>query len=135
MLHLPGVVDHGDDDELASWPQCAARPACGSRTLTHPQARARWPGLRFDGAVVQQPDGGRVDADRTFARVGTRQPAAGADLRFDTPVTAVRRDGDHVAVTIGDTVVAAGAAVVAAAGWSATLLEPDSLRPSCRRSP
>ena len=46
-------------------------------------------------------------------------------MRFDTPVTAVRRVGDGVAVTIGDDAVAARAAVVAAAGWTAGLLEPE----------
>jgi hypothetical protein len=50
---------------------------------------------------------------------------AGAEVRFDAPATAVRRVGTGVEVTIGDDVIAARVAVVAAAGWSGDLLEPD----------
>ena len=93
--------------------------------LTASEAASRWPGLRFAGLVVHQPDGGRVDADRALAACWDQAAGAGADVRFDTPVTAVRRVGDGVAVTIGDAAVEARAAVVAAAGWTAGLLEPD----------
>jgi hypothetical protein len=34
--------------------------------LTPLEAAARWPGMRFDGPVLHQPDGGRVHADRTL---------------------------------------------------------------------
>src|SRR5215218_4006578 len=123
LLHRTGVVDHGDDHDLAD--MVAACTAAGVRVdvLTPSEAASRWPGLRFaDGPVVHQPDGGRVDADRTLAACWDQAARAGADLRFDTPVTVVRRVGDAVGdgveVTIGDAVVAARAAVVAAAGWT-----------------
>ncbi len=125
LLHLTGVVDHGDDADLAA--MVAACRAAGIRLdeLTAAEASARWPGLRFDTNVVHQPDGGRVDADRTLAACWDQAARAGADVRFDAPVTAVRRVGGGVAVTIGGTVVAARVAVVAAAGWTSALLEPD----------
>ena len=102
LLHLTGAVDHGDEAELIE--MMAACTAAGVRVdaLTASEAASRWPGLRFTDPVVYQPDGGRVDADRTLAACWDQAAAAGADVRFDTPVTAVRRVGDGVAVTIGD---------------------------------
>jgi sarcosine oxidase len=125
LLHLTGAVDHGDEAELVD--MMAACTAAGVRfdALGASEAAARWPGLRFAGPVVHQPDGGRVDADRALVGFWEQAAGAGADVRFDAPVTAVRRVGDGVAVTIGDTVVAARAAVVAAAGWTTGLLEPE----------
>jgi sarcosine oxidase len=125
LLHRTGVVDHGDDAELDA--MVAACSAAGVRTeeLDAADAAARWPGLRVRGRVVHQPDGGRVDADRTLAAFVELAAAAGADVRFEAPVAAVRRDGAGVAVTIGDDVVTAAAAVVTAAGWTAPLLETD----------
>ena len=125
LLHRTGAVDHGDEAELVE--MMAACTAAGVRfdSLTASEATGRWPGLRFAGPVVYQPDGGRVDADRTLAAFWDQAAGTGADVRFDKPVTAVRRVGDGVAVTIGDVVVEARAAVVTAAGWTAGLLEPD----------
>ncbi|MET0579977.1 MAG: FAD-dependent oxidoreductase [Ilumatobacteraceae bacterium] len=128
LLHLTGVVDHGDEAELVA--MVAACTAAGVRTqqLSASEAASRWPGLRFADAVVHQPDGGRVDADHTLAACWDQAADAGADVRFDAAVTAVRQVGDGVAVTIGDAVVGARVAVVAAAGWTAGLLEADVAR-------
>jgi sarcosine oxidase len=125
LLHLTGVVDHGDEAELTE--MVAACSAAGIRVeaMTASEAGARWPGLRFADPVVHQPDAGRVDADRTLEACWDQAARAGADVRFGAPVTAVRRVDDGVAVTVGDDVVRAGVAVVSAAGWSAALVEPD----------
>jgi len=125
LLHLTGVVDHGDAGELAEMTAACESVGIRVETLTGAEASARWPGLRFEGDVVHQPDAGRVDADRTLIACWEQAAAAGAALRFDAPVRTVRRDGDGVEVTIGDEVVRAGVAVVAAAGWTAALVEPD----------
>jgi sarcosine oxidase len=105
----------------------AACRAAGIRVdvLTADEASSRWPGMRFDGPVAHQPDGGRVDADRTLAACWGQATDAGAEVRFDAPVSGVRRVGTGVEVTVGADVVTAQVAVVAAAGWSAGLLEPD----------
>ena len=49
-------------------------------------------------------------------------------IRFDAPVDGGAAGRLGVEVTIGDDVVAARVAVVAAAGWSGGLLEPDVAR-------
>jgi sarcosine oxidase len=125
LLHLTGAVDHGDEAELVEMMAACTAADVRFDTLSASEAASRWPGLRFNDPVVYQPDGGRIDADRTLAACWDQAAAAGADVRFDTPVTAVRRVGDGVAVTIADAVVEARVAVVAAAGWTADLLEPD----------
>jgi sarcosine oxidase len=125
LLHRTGAVDHGDEAELVEMMATCTAAGVRVEALTAGEAVSRWPGLRFDGPVVFQPEGGRVDADRTLAACWDQAAAAGADVRFDAPATAVRRDGDGVAVTIGDAVVEARVAVVAAAGWTAGLVEQD----------
>src|SRR4029077_5119759 len=96
--------------ELAEMTAACESVGIRVETMTAAEALARWPGLRFDGAVVHQPDAGGVDADRTLIACWDQAVAAGADVRFDAPVTAVRRAGDGVAVAIGDAVGVARAA-------------------------
>ncbi len=125
LLEKNGVVDHGDDGELVAVE--AACTAVGVRTemLTPREAAARWPGLRFDGPVLHQPDGGQVHAARTLNACWDQAVDAGAEIRSEAPVGAIRRTGSGVEVTVGGDVVTARVAVVAAAGWSGDLLEPE----------
>ena len=125
LLHASGVVDHGDDAELVAVEAACAAAEVRVEMLTALEAAARWPGMRFDGPVLYQPDGGRVDADRTLNACWDQAVDAGAEIRFEAPVGAVRRAGSGVEVTIGGDVVTARVAVVTAAGWSSGLLEPD----------
>jgi sarcosine oxidase len=125
LLHATGAVDHGDVAELLAVE--AACSALGVRVemMTAVEAASRWPGMRFDGPVLHQPDGGRVDADRTLQACWDQAAEAGAQIRFGARVEAVRRAGSGVEVIIGDEVVAARVAVVTAAGWSGGLLERE----------
>jgi sarcosine oxidase len=125
LLHACGVVDHGDVAELAAVQAACAAAEVRVEMLAAREAASRWPGMRFDGPVLHQPTGGRVDADRTLNACWDQAVDAGAHIRFDAPVGAVRRVGSGVEVTIGNNVVTARAAVIAAAGWSSGLLEPD----------
>ena len=125
LLHASGVVDHGDEAELVAVEAACAAAGVRVEMLTALEAASRWPGMRFDGPVLHQPDGGRVDADRTLNACWDQAVDAGAEIRFEAPVGAVRRAGSGVEVTIGGDTVTARVAVVAAAGWSSGLLEPD----------
>jgi sarcosine oxidase len=124
LLEANGVVDHGDDSELAAVEAACAAVGVRTEMLTPQEAAARWPGLRFDGPVLHQPDGGRVHAGRTLHACWDQAVDAGAEVRFEAPVGAVRRTHAGVEVTVGGDVVTARVAVVAAAGWSSELLEP-----------
>ena len=125
LLHATGVVDHGDEAELSAVHAACAAAGVRAEMLTAFEAAARWPGMRFGGPVLHQPDGGRVDADRTLEACWDRAVDAGAEIRFEAPVGTVRRAGSGVEVSIGGDTVTARVAVVAAAGWSRSLLEPD----------
>ena len=98
LLHLTGVVDHGDEAELAEMVAACTAVGRPRRDADRSGGSARWPGLRFETDVVHQPDAGRVDADRTLVACWDQAAAAGADVRFDVPVAGVRRAGDGVAV-------------------------------------
>lgn len=125
LLHAIGVVDHGDDAELVAVEAACTTAGVRVEMLTAPEAASRWPGLRFDGPVLHQPDGGRVDADRTLDACWDQAVDAGAEIRFEAPVKSVRRAGSGVVVSIGDDTITARAAVVTTAGWSSAMLEPD----------
>jgi sarcosine oxidase len=124
LLHATGAIDHGDVSELVAVEAACAAAGVRVEMLTAVEAASRWRGMRFDGPVLHQPDGGRVDADRTLQACWDQAADAGAEIRFDAPVGAVRRAGSGVEVVVGDDVVTARVAVVTAAGWSGGLLEP-----------
>ncbi len=125
LLHASGVVDHGDEAELVAVEAACAAASVRVEMLTAREATSRWPGMRFDGPVLHQPDGGRVDADRTLDECWDQAVDAGAEIRFEAPVGAIRRAGSGVHVTIGGDATTARVAVVTAAGWSSEMLEPD----------
>ncbi len=84
-------------------------------------------GARANGVpVVRRPDGtlevpGESVTDPvalTLALAGAAI-AAGADIRVDAPVSALRRDGDHVIVEVGDGASLRARAVINAAGLRA----------------
>ena len=116
LLDANGVVDHGDDAELAAVESACAAAGVRTEMMTPQEAAARWPGLRFDGPVLHQPDGGRVRSDLTLEACWDQAVDAGAELRCEAPVRAVRRAVSGVEVAIGDDVVTARVAVVAVAG-------------------
>ncbi len=58
LLHLTGSVDHGDEAELDAMMATCAAAGVRVEALSASEAASRWPGLRFEGLVVHQPDGG-----------------------------------------------------------------------------
>ncbi len=122
LLHLTGAIDHGYDDELDEL--AAAYDACGVRHewLTPADAHDCWPGLRFEGPVLHQPDGGWVRADEALRSFLTGAERRGAELRFGAGAAAIEPSEEHVRVVTGGEVIEARCVVVAAGAWSATLL-------------
>src|SRR4051812_11332875 len=67
LLTRTGSLDHGEAagvDAIAGALTAVGAPV---ERLDPAAARERWPGLRFDGAVVHQPDGGRIESARAWA--------------------------------------------------------------------
>ena len=124
LLRITGGIDHGDP---ARTTELAARLAAFGVThsLLDPEdASARWPGMRFDGPVLHQPDRtGRLHADHAVAALAAAAIGHGATIRYCTTATAVTVLGDdrvEIATTAGP-VRARRAVVTAGAGTDALL--------------
>jgi sarcosine oxidase len=122
LLHVTGAIDAGYDDELAAVE--AAYRACKVtfEWLEAAAAAERWPGLRFEGSVLHQPDGGWVRADLALDAFLDGAVLRGARLRFESPVVAMERAGDGLRVVTDDGSVVAPVVVLAAGAWAPDLL-------------
>lgn len=117
LLEQSGQLDHGAPaaiDEIAGHLEAAGHVA---ERLSPEAAADRWPGMRFDRAVVHSPDGGRVFADLTVATLQRRAAELGAEVCFDEPVESVREVGNGVEVRTSLRTLRAGVVVVAAGAW------------------
>jgi sarcosine oxidase len=117
-----GGIDHGP--AAAVRPVAAALEVMGARhEFLAPEAAAeRWPGMRFDGPVLFQPDAGRVDADATFSALQRRAAAHGATVRFEDPVAAIETSAEGVVVRSEGGEHRAPVAVVACGAWAPSVL-------------
>ena len=122
LLHATGAIDHGFDDELdeveAAYRRCGVRSAW----LTAAEAMERWPGLRFDGRVLLQPDGGWVQADLALRTFVAAAAGLGAEVRFGEPVLGIEDTADAVHVHAAGASWKAAAVVVAAGAWAPGLV-------------
>lgn len=121
LLEITGGVDHGPSevtDDIAAALRGAGRPV---EVLTTGAAVERFPGMRFDNAVVYSPDSGHAYADRAVAALQRRARELGADIRFGCG--AVEVDPARRSVRAGDDEVRARRSVVVTAGaWVARVL-------------
>lgn len=80
----------------------------------------RWPVFRLpDGTVaLHQSRGAIVPASRGTATMQREAERRGAHLRFDTPVTELRREGDALVVDTPSGPITAGRVVVTADAWT-----------------
>ncbi len=118
LLELTGQLDHGAPaaiEQIAGHLDAAGFVA---ERLGPDEAAERWPGMRFDRAVVHSPDGGRVFADRTVATLQRRAAELGAEVAFDEPVERVEVLGDEARITTSRRTLRARTVVVAAGPWA-----------------
>ncbi|UDY35413.1 FAD-dependent oxidoreductase [Dermatobacter hominis] len=125
LLEQDGQLDHGHAaaiEEIAGHLEGTGHPA---QVLRPDQAAERWPGMRFDEAVVYSPEGGRCYADRTVAACQRLAAAAGAEVRFDTRVERIEVGTGAASATVhtADGAWRAPVVVVAAGAWVAPLLD------------
>jgi sarcosine oxidase len=119
-----GVVDHGAAPVIDRLADAMASRGAVTERLQPAAAAERFPGLRFDEAVLFHPGGGRAFADRAVAALQRRAAAWGADVRFESPARIVAVRGDGVEVDIAGETVAAGCVVVTAGAWVDAVLGP-----------
>jgi monomeric sarcosine oxidase len=107
----------------------AVLSACGvpAELLTEAAAAERWPQFDFHGAeqVMFHADAGVLDPDRAIAAMLGLAAAAGADVRFETPVTRLSAApaGDGAVAHTDSGAFAAPVIAVAAGAWIAPLLD------------
>ena len=115
------MVEHGPAAELEPFAAALSDAGVSYTWLAPDEASARWPGLRFDEAVLFQADGGVAHPDNALDLLRRLAQGSGAEwldgVRVDSIV-----EGDLVAVTAGDRRFEADQVVVAAGVWSDALL-------------
>lgn len=122
LLDVTGGVDHGTPADVSAVAEHLGAAGVPFALLASWEAAERWPGLRFDGPVVHQPDAGRLDADAVVTTLHAEAARHSADVRFSCTVLAAREtpNGVVVSTTAGD--VEARVVVVAAGAWLPGLL-------------
>ncbi len=125
LLAITGGVDHGDARRTAELAASLAEHGITHRFLDPGEAALRWPGMRFDGPVLYQPDRtGIVRADQAVAAFTAAAVGRGAVVRRSTRVTAIRVcDDDLVEVVTRRGTLRTRRVVVAAGAWMAELLD------------
>ena len=122
LLIRTGSVDHGHAASVRDLAAVLVTRHVRHEMLDPDEAASRWPGMRFDGPVLHQPDGGRVMADRAWSLLIERFEQLGGTMRWNTPARAVEPAGDGARVLTDDETYEAPAVVVAAGGWVESLL-------------
>ncbi|MEJ7584683.1 MAG: FAD-dependent oxidoreductase [Acidimicrobiales bacterium] len=124
LLDTTGGIDHGPAPAIDALEAAIVGERVPHELLRPEAASERWPGMRFDRAVLFHPEAGRCRAEATVAACQERAVAHGADLRFGVgPATVTpTASGDGVLVGVGAIQWRAGVAVVAAGAWVAPLL-------------
>ena len=124
LLTVTGGVDHGGPAVVAEIAGIMAAHDVRHEWLDPERAALLWPGMRFDGPVLHQPDrAGRIDADQAVAAFTAAACGHGAEIRRPLAVTGIDvRGEDLVRVHTEDGVLSARRVVVSAGAWTARLL-------------
>ena len=90
LLTITGGVDHGDRATTSLIADVLAAHGVQHEWLEPSDAALRWPGMRFDGPVLYQPDrAGRINADQAVAALTAAAQGRGAQIRRRVTATAV----------------------------------------------
>lgn len=126
LLHITGIAEIGPPGGmLVSGTLAAARAHnIAHELLAAPALMQRYPAFRVPRHYVGvfQPDGGFVEAQPAVCALQALAQKNGALIRIGDGVRAIETAGEGVRIRIGDDVIEAGAAIVAAGPWTATLL-------------
>lgn len=132
LLTLTGAVDHGDPARLRVLADALTSQRVPHQLLEPIEAQQRWPGLRFDTAVLHHQAAGRLHADRAVAALQRQAEAAGAEIRHRSPVHTVAATATGVDLLTDDGIITADQVVVAAGAWSSRLLTGPLTLPPIR---
>ena len=122
LLRLHGLVTHGVVD-IASVQGRLRDRGIAAELLTASDATARWPGMRFEEAVLWSADAGVVRAADAMIELERRIIAGGGEVRWSTPVAHIGEDSAGIILELADgSRLRADTLVVTAGAWTAKLL-------------
>ena len=118
LLETTGGLDHGDAVSVQTTADALESQGVAYEFLTEDAASERWPGMRFSGDVLFQPDAGRCHADDAVRALLDGAARHGAETHFGQAVTSVARHHDDVVVrTTEEVEYRASVVVIAAGAW------------------
>ncbi|GAA4614362.1 N-methyl-L-tryptophan oxidase [Actinoallomurus liliacearum] len=123
LLTRTGGVDHGPGREPSHMADLLQGHGVAAELLDPAEAAGRWPGIRFTGPVVFDPEGGVLDPEASMAAMVRLAAEAGAHLAYDTPIRALEPDSTGVLLHTDQATWHARMVVVAAGGWTGPLLD------------
>ncbi|MDT7553415.1 MAG: sarcosine oxidase [Pseudonocardiales bacterium] len=134
LLTITGGVDHGDPVAVAQSAAVLAEHDVRHEWLDPDRAALMWPGMRFAGPVLHQPDrAGRINADLAVAAFTAAARSHGAQIRRPLTVTGIDVDGaDLVRVRTSEGAISARRVVIAAGAWTTRLLDGLVAHPPLR---
>lgn len=115
------LVDEADEANLRGAVAMHQARGVNVSLISPAELQAIVPAVRVEDAalVAWEPDGGYASPALTVAAYATGASDRGADLRFDCPVIAAERAGEHWNVTLGDgTILSAGQVMICTGNWS-----------------
>jgi monomeric sarcosine oxidase len=123
LLDRVGGVDHGPGREPERMAALLREHGVPAELLDPAEAARRWPGVRFSGPAVHDPEGGVIDPEAAMTAMVRLAAAAGAQVAYDTPVNGIEPGDDGVRFQAGAETWHAGTVVVAAGSWVGPLLD------------
>ena len=125
FITTTGGLDFGAARNPAKLHAVLSRCGVPAELMTAAAAARRWPQFDFAGVeqVMFHPDAGVLDPDRAVAAMLRLAAAAGADVRFDTPVTRLAAAGGGAVAHTDSGTFTAPVIAVAAGAWIAPLLD------------
>lgn len=118
-----GSVDYGDVAAVTEVLEALDAAAVPLELLTPAVAADRWPGMRFDGAVVFQPGGGRIASGSACLAMIEQAQLHGAKVRWQVPVRAIETADERARVVVDAGALEADVVIVAAGAWVTDLLD------------
>jgi monomeric sarcosine oxidase len=122
LLTRVGGVDHSIGGEPERMTALLQEHGVAAQLLDPTDAARRWPGVRFAGPVVYDPEGGVIDPEAAMAAIVRLADAAGASVTYETPVRDLEPEEDGVRFRAGSQSWHANTLVVATGGWIGPLL-------------
>ena len=117
LVELTGGIDFGDAVTLARITATLDAEGIDYEMMSASAAAQRFPGFRFEGDVLFQPQGGRCYAERAVAAFQRVAKDNGAEVRFEEPVVSVEESSGKALVRTAVDEYLADVCVVAAGAW------------------